>query len=454
VASILFPRQSEFGLETARYMTAVCTRRAGKSYACAVKLLDTALRKPGSVALYITLSRINAKRLVWGILKELNERHGLGGEVLEGDLCIRLRNGSAVYLSGASDEGEVEKFRGLALSVVVVDEAQAFPRYLQRLVDEVLAPALMDFAGQLALIGTPGPVPVGYFYDASRNAAWAHHAWSVVHNPHVLAKSGQTPTQLLQAELERRGVTAEDAVIQREWFGRWVLDRSALVFAWDAQRNGRTPRQDCQHYVVGVDLGFDDADAVAVLGWRDDSPEVDLVYEWVGAKQGVTPLMERVREVWERYQPIVVVADTGGLGKKIAEEITQRTSIPIEAADKARKLEHIELMNDALRTGRLFAPTDSRFADDCVRVEWDRSNPEKPEISDRYHSDIADAVLYAWRRAMGWLYSPAKPPPPKPQTPEWLAAKRAEAEEELEAEMEREFEVNRQRAAEDEEQWA
>lgn len=449
LASILFEKQLPFGIETSRHVTAVCTRRAGKSYACAAKLIDVARKKPGCVALYITLSRINAKRLVWGIVKELAEKYAVAAKVLEGDLCLELPNGSRIYLSGASDESEVDKFRGLALGVVIVDEAQSFPVYLSKLVDEVLAPALMDFAGQLFLVGTPGPVPVGYFHECSTSPSWVHHAWSVVDNPWIEKKSGFSPQALLAQELERRGVTVDDASIQREWFGRWVLDADALVFKFDAARNGRPPTRGWQHYVIGVDLGFDDADAIAVLGWNDNSPEIDLVEEWVGAKQSITGLMTRVKDAYDRYQPMVVVADTGGLGKKIAEEITQRTGVPIEAAEKERKLEHIELLNDALRTSRFFADPSSRFGDDCMRVEWDRSNPEKPKISERFHSDIADAVLYAWRRAIAWTFVAPAAPQPKRGTVEWFEAEAALAQKELDDEMERGFEENRRAKADE-----
>lgn len=448
LASILFDRQLPFGTETARQVTAVCTRRAGKSYACAAKLIDVARKKPGCVALYVTLSRINAKRLVWGIVKELAEKHAIGAKVLEADLCLELTNGSRIYLSGAADESEVDKFRGLALGVVIVDEAQSFPGYLAKLVDEVLAPALMDFAGQLFLVGTPGPVPVGYFHDCATSPAWAHHAWSVVDNPWIERKSGFTPQALLAQELERRGVAVDEASIQREWFGRWVLDVNALVFRFDQAINGRASTRAWQHYVIGIDLGFDDSDAIATLGWRDDSPVVDLVEEWVGAKQSITGLMERVKSAYDRYQPVAVVADTGGLGKKIAEEITQRTQIPIEAAEKERKLEHIELLNDAMRTARFFAPADSRFAEDCMRVEWDRTSPEKPKISERFHSDIADAVLYAWRRALAWTFAEPKQASPRINTPEWSAQQQAQQQQELEEQMERDFEANRQAKAE------
>lgn len=454
---VLFRQQLPFGKDVARYQTAVTPRRAGKTYAIAAKLLSVALAKPGCVALYITLSRINAKRIVWETLKEMNRSHGLGGVVGEADLCIAFPNAAKVYLSGASDKGEVEKFRGLALGIVLVDEAQSFPSYLESLVDEVLVPALTDYAGTLALVGTPGPVPIGYFFDKTTNPAWSHHGWSVFDNVHLSKKSGRTTRSLLEDELARRGITEDDPIIRREWFGEWVLDTNSLVFRYDPVRNGRAqPDNHHTHFVMGIDLGFDDADAICVLGWSDESPELDLVYELVMAKQTITPLMKQVEAVYARFRPQEVVCDMGGLGKKIAEELQQRTGIPIEAADKQRKLEHIELMNDALRTSKFFAPADSRFAEDCMLVEWDKTNPEKPKISDRFHSDICDAVLYAWRHCQQWLYVEPKKPAAKINSAEWRAQLQAAQQQEVEDQFEAEFTKNaqEQREAQELNEWS
>jgi hypothetical protein len=308
-----------------------------------------------------------------------------------------------------------------------------------------LAPALSDFDGSLVLVGTPGPVPTGYFHECAHSPKWAHHAWTIFDNPHILRKSGKTPRQLLDEELERRGVPEADPVIQREWFAKWTIDTNSLVFQFDARRNARTVGEDFHSdFVMGIDLGFDDADAISVLGWSDKSPDLDLVREVVTPKQNISALMAQVQSIYDRFKPLAVVCDTGGLGKKIAEELQERTGIPIEAADKARKLEHIELLNDAMRTGRFFAPESSRFAADCLLVEWDKSNPEKPKISDRFHSDICDSVLYAWMRCQQWLYVPPKAKASPVNSPAWYVEQAAAAQKVLDDEMDAEFERNKQ----------
>lgn len=454
--SVLFRQQLPFGLDQSRYQTAVTPRRAGKTFAIAAKLLSVAQQKRGCAALYITLSRLNAKRIVWETLKTMNAAHGIGGEVFEADLCIKLPNGSSIYLSGANDRSEVEKFRGMALGIVIIDEAQSFPAFLKQLVDEVLTPALTDYAGIIALVGTPGPVPIGYFYERSTASGWVHHNWSVFDNLHLEAKSGRSVQSLLDEALEVRGVTVDDPVIQREWFGRWVLDTNSLVFRYDKERNDRQAPP-CEHHVLCIDLGFDDADALGVLGWNDDSPNLYLVREKVMAKQTLTPLMAQVQEFYAEFNPMAVVCDMGGLGKKIAETLQERTGIPIEAAEKDRKLEHIELFNDAMRTGRFFAPASSRFAQDCLKVEWDRTNPEKPKISERFHSDICDAVLYGWRKCLQWLYEEPKAKPAARGTVEFVIEQQQREQEQQEAAWQQRIDENVQLKTEQQEnddQWA
>ena len=408
VAQYCFPEQLEFIQDKARFKTAVCSRRSGKTIACAADLIDTALKFPKSKNLYITLSRANAKRILWPELLAINEQYKLMAHTNETELSMQFINGSIIYLSGAKDRTEIEKFRGLALKKVYIDECQSFRAYIQNLVDEVISKALFDYAGTLCLIGTPGPVPAGYFYEAAHSPNWSHHAWTFFQNPHIAIKSGQSHDQVLQEDLNRTGLTIEDPTIQREVFGRWVTDSDSLVFKYNPALNHYTRTPDCGgtwKFVVGVDIGYDDADAIAVIGWNDKIKESYLIEEYVMEKSDITTLADEIQARVTKYNPLKVVMDTGGLGKKIAEELQRRRSLPIKAAEKQRKVEFIELLNDAMRTKRFMARKDTQFAEDCLKVEWDEGKKFE-KISDKFHSDITDAVLYAFRESLHWLHKP------------------------------------------------
>lgn len=423
---LCFDKQLEFITDTHRWKTACCGGRAGKTVADAAYLINAANSKPRSVALYLTLSRNNAKKLVWPELLNINSTYKLGGIPNESDLSLKMQNGSFIYASGASHAKEIEKFRGLPLVLCIIDEIQSFPSYVQRLIDDVVSKRLFDFNGTLALTGTPGPTPAGYFYDTCQNIQYKHFHWTMFDNPWIQIKSGKTPQLLLDEEMQRKGVTLDDPSIQREVFGKWTLDTNALVFRYDLNKNHyeelpQFPKP--WSHIIGVDLGYDDADAIAVIGWNEASPATYLVAEEIQQKQGITELALKIESLIARYNPIRIVMDTGGLGKKIAEEIRTRYAIPIMAAEKVRKFEFIELLNDAMRTSRFYANRKSRFAHDSQLIEWDR-DPERvsetPKIRDSYHSDICDAVLYAFRECLHWLHEP-EPARIEPATPEWYA---------------------------------
>lgn len=418
----LFKEQLDFVRDPAPFKTAVCTRRSGKTIACAADLIYTAKNNRGVICVYITLSRSNAKKIIWPEIKKINRDYQLGGVPNESELSLRFpKEDSVVYCSGASDKTEIEKFRGLAIKKAYLDESQSFPQYIKDLVDDVISPALMDYAGVLCLIGTPGPVPTGFFYDCANSSDWSHHAWTFWSNPYIALKSGLTHKEVLDRELKRRGVSSEDPSIQREWFGKWILDSDALVFHYKKERNDYfdIPEKDLT-YILGVDFGYSDADAIAVLAWSENSPVTYLVDELVVNKQGITELARQIESFQRRYNVSKIVADFGALGKKISEEIIRRFHIPLEPADKTRKIESIELLNDAMRRGHFKAKANSRFANDCMLVEWDKdkSSPEKKIVSNRFHSDICDAVLYSFRNSPAFTWTPA-PIRPKVGTTEW-----------------------------------
>lgn len=437
-----FPEQLAFITDEESFATAVCSRRAGKTVACAADLVDTTQRRPSTISLYITLSRASAKRIIWPEILELNRRYQLGGATNIADLSMTFPNGSVIYLSGAKDKSEIEKFRGLPLALCYIDEAQAFGSFIEELIDDVIAKALYDYNGRLRVIGTPPPIPTGYFHKICHSTEWKNFHWTMLQNPWLLKKSGLTPMQLIEKDMKRKGVTIEDPGIQRECFGKWVTDSNALVFRYTKELNGYEELPTVKgtgnwNYIIGVDLGYDDADALAVLAYHDNLQAVFVVEEITRNKQTLSDLVDLITAKIGKYDPHSIVMDAGGLGKKIVESISSRFSVGIKAAEKARKFEYIELLNDSLRTGKFFARTDGKFANDTQLVEWnrDKSTGDRLVVSDRFHSDITDAVLYAFRESLHFL-SQAEPATIRPGSPEWTKKEIIEMEETAEAMME------------------
>lgn len=395
-----------------------CGRRAGKTRGLAVGLLAKIREPPFSNVFYLTLTLKNAKRIIWSELKRLNDLFALGGEPNESEGYLRFPSLGAdvhLYLGGVKDATEIEKLRGVSGKLYVVDEVQAMPqRVLVPLLKDVIRPALLDYQGELWLSGTPGALRAGYFWDVDQGRlanAWEHHSWTVRDNVRLPARVAGASIDAILAEILRENAwTPDDPTFRREYLGEWVEDTGALVFRLTSANHYDTlPDGGRWRYVMGVDLGFEDADALAVLGWREHERIVYLVEEATYRKSGVTELAERIGELYRKYKPHRLVADFGGLGKKIGEEIRSRHGLPMEPADKARKLEHIELLNDAFRRGHFMCRAPGPFAEDCAIVQWDQDAKARGirKIAEDYHSDITDAVLYAYRAAMAWLETPA-----------------------------------------------
>jgi hypothetical protein len=212
-----------------------------------------------------------------------------------------------------------------------------------------------------------------------------------------------------------KGISDSDPGFRRETYGIWIEDLDSLVFKFNKDINiyKTLPSHSAEgikltyEYIFGIDIGYNDSDAIAVLAYNYEEKKVHLVDEFVKAKQDITSLVKEIKRLQDHYKPVKMVLDAGALGKKIQEEILQRHGLNLEAAEKSRKNEFIELLNDDLRTDKFKAFDNSLFAEDCMLVQWDKESkirtPDRPKISDTYHSDICDAVLYAWRECRHFL---------------------------------------------------
>ncbi len=410
IREFLFKEQLAFVHDPARYATAVCSVRAGKTTACAADLVDTALRMPGTIGLYITLARSSAKRIVWPELHKINREFRLGATPNEQDLSLKFPNGSIIYCSGASNEPEIEKFRGLSnVALVYIDESQAFRSFIKELVEEIIVKRLYDTNGRCRLIGTPGPIPSGYFYEASQSSKWSHHAWTLHSNTWIERKSGKTVEELIQQDMDRKGVGIDDPSIQRECFGKWVKDENSLLLNYEAAINDfETLPIDQYDYILGIDLGFRDSDALVLLAYSPSSPVTWLVEEVITPNQLTDDLAQQIKILEAKYGNMTMVADAGGLGKKVVQDLMARYNFYIEQADKLGKIADYKFLNNALRTGMFKAKKETRFAEDCniLEKDLDKSTPEKTIV--KGHSDAVDAALYAFGLSPAYNYTPTK----------------------------------------------
>lgn len=408
-----FDAQFKFISDTSRFKTACTSRRAGKSGGIIRDMVGTCLTEKNIICLYVTITSRNARNIIWGDLKRLLEDYKIPVKTDDTRMTVVFKEtGSEIRVGGAKDESQIENYRGWKLRKAYVDEAQSFRPYLRYFIDDILLPSLRDLRGDLMITGTPGPLLSGPFYEYTHSEFLSHHHWTAFDNPfmHNIEK-GMDLNLTLAEERQMRGITETDPSYIRETFGKWIEDLDSLVykFSRDKNRFGALPDEKLE-YIFGIDIGYEDSDAIAVIGYSHTSNFCYLVEEVITGKQDITSLSNQIRALQEKYKPVKMVMDAGALGKKIQEEIRLRQGLVIEAADKHRKFEFITLLNDDLRTGKFKAYPNSRFEQDCFLVQWDKSTPGKLKISDSYHTDIGDAVLYGWRECRHYFQMDKKPP--------------------------------------------
>lgn len=398
----LFDEQKAFAFDTSSFRAAICTRRAGKSELAARLLAHAAQKHPGSISLYIALTRDSAESILWPILVKMNEDYELGWTMLEGSLIVVTAEGSIIRLVGADMKNFINRLRGPKYAIAIIDEAQSFGSHLKELVDDVLEPALMDLQGPLCLFGTPGPTPFGYFFEVTekRKHGFSLHKWSLLQNPFL-----PHAKDFIEKLLERKGWTHDNPTYRREWLGEWVLDVDALFYKYLEGRNDfkELPQNIELTNVMAIDYGFNDETAFGIVTYSKDSPKTFIRH--VEGHRGMIPtvIAGRIRQLMDTYKPTRIIADTGGLGKSITEEMKIRYGLPIFPADKREKLTNVHLMNGDFIDGNcLVHESLSRLTEQYKTLTRTDDGFETPGIP----NDLCDVSLYGWKLARGYSFRP------------------------------------------------
>jgi phage terminase large subunit len=433
----LFDHQRAFMQDTRKLKAALCSRRAGKSHMAGCYVIAEALKHPTCTVPYVALTRGHAKRIMWRTLLDLTRPYSPQVNLTE--LRITLPNGSDIVLAGANDEATAEVFRGQKFPLVVLDECASFRSHFKEMVEEVIEPALIDYNGTLAMIGTPSAACRGLFFDATTNkdSPYSVHRWTILDNPFI----PHAKTWLAE-RMKERGWTEDTPAYRREWLGEWVASTDSQVYAFSKERNMATTLPTKMDYILGIDLGYDDETAFVVVGYRPDDPRVYVVETYAKSEMIISDIIRKIEELTERYKSFArIVADTGGLGKQIAAELRKRYGVPVFPAEKTQKAEFIQLVNDDFRSGRVLVhPQEINFIEEISALQWDEEKEGRFIEDPRFANHRCDAFLYAWRESNHYLQkTPDKAP--EPFSDSWYK----QEEDRMLKEIQRQFEDDKKR---------
>lgn len=420
--------------DRARYILALCSRRAGKTYAMATILIATARDNPGSNSVYIALTRGQAKRIMWTeIWKPLCDKWGVDCKHNEADLATTFANGSHVYFSGTDDVEHIKTQLGSKLTLAIIDECQSQKdSVLEPLVKVILPPALSDVGGRLILAGTIPESPAGFFWRSWISGRWSMHNWSRFDNPHLLDQQ-----QMLADFLALTGLDSDDPLVLRDWYGQLVFDPTALAFRYVVERNGfpigseevdpegkwivRIAPADiiasCTEFSVGGDPGTRDRSVLEVNGWSTKHKNIFQVYEWATKRNAMTAWSgfgPRLDQIQRMFAPSRHFVDFSGSQMTLDNFRTDFGVYVLHAAKKVDRKGQVDRVNDLLQTGRAHAMIGSDLEGDWLKTQWDKNKREKGlfDWSSHNHPDAADADRYS---KQGYFDAFIPPEPPKPE---------------------------------------
>jgi hypothetical protein len=204
-----------------------------------------------------------------------------------------------------------------------------------------------------------------------------------------------------------------------------VVDTSKLVYKYLEGRNDFSTlpvfpgERGRWHYVLGIDLGYEDDSAFVVAAYHDFDRTLYFLESYAEKRLDITDVANKAKGYAFRYGLDAMVID--GANKQAVEEMRRRHDLPLTAADKTGKADFIELMNAEFIKGlvKLDPVKCAVMVDEYGGLIWDeRSSKREEHPSCSQHS--LDSALYSWRHCYQYL-SVLPEAPPIPGTPEWYA---------------------------------
>ena len=443
------PKQADFVFDTARRVSLLTGRGAGKTTGELMRMIRVMVRRTTN-CVYIAATKDSAERLAWNDLKRLEDILGLGAGIRgfnETKKTLRLPNGSTLLLFGCDDKNDIQKLRGTTWHEVAIDEVASIKKELLfELLHEVLGPRMV---GTIVVLGTPGKTLAGMFYDATRPGSeehrpysdrdsleyanwikWSSHSWNIKDG----VDAGIAPmVELYREQLltkEREGYSDDNPFWLREYLGVWASDGSANVYIYSAHRklesgvtvewNQWTPKMGHDGfailpdhikdwgYGIGIDVGFKDAFAMEVFAFSYSDPARTLyhVYEVYRTRLGVRDFAkifigEDLNH--NRYGgvvgaigwPDILVGDFAGSGEFFMNELREY-GITVAAADKPYKYKEnaIELVNSDLHEGRIKMMNGSKVEGEMLSLQWVVDTYGKRQENKNQANHGCDAATY------------------------------------------------------------
>lgn len=388
--------QAQIRREARRFNVVDCGRRFGKTLFGGDLLVESVLR--GEPAAWFAPSY---KYLieVWDAVTDTLAP--IITEVNKTDKRLKTMSGGVVRMWTLQDK---DAGRGDAYARVVIDEAAMVPN-LMSIWDNAIRPTLTDYQGDAWIFSTP----------KGHNAFW--QMWQRGQGGEPDWRSWKFPTAanpyMLASEIEQARRTLPERVFAQEYLAEFMEDAGGVfrrVMAAATLEPQDEPTVGHQ-YVMGVDWGKQNDWTVITVVDATAQP-ARLVH--LDRFNQIDYALQRARlmALAERWQPMVVLAESNAMGEPIIEQL-QREGLPVRGftTTNASKAEAIEALALAFEQGALQIINDATLIAELQAYEMGRtpSGMVRYSAPEGMHDDCVMALAIGWHaaaRPRGVTYGP------------------------------------------------
>ena len=404
IRNTLYDKQQEvYDNSTDKFMIVINSRRSGKTELMG-RLLAKRVCRPDQHCVYINRSFDAAVRQIQKPLETALEAAGLHytGTINGGK--IEFDNGSWILIVGNNNASDVNKLRGEKLALVLCDEC-GHMRHLRELINEIIAPATMDYAdSQIVMVGTPPRTRNGFVQELWEKGNIKKYHWTFKDNPFIPNKDN-----VIQEACEMFGVSPDSNFIKREYLGDMYAYDTEAIYVKHYDKAEPDKNKLYSHAYVGVDWGYEDKAAVVGMLADKNAKKLYIVKDWSEAKKGIVEISQRVQEMVEYLKNNYrldrepqVICDTNE--KSAAQDLYTTYHIPnVMLAYKYDLNYALDQLSDwFIASTVVVSPNAKATIEDADNMIWKR-NEDTDQIvheldDDSYHGNAMFAVLYASRQ--------------------------------------------------------
>lgn len=399
-----FPKQYAAALDKAPFKAVNCTRRAGKTTGEVGEQLEEAvIKSPGTKHLFMALTLDSARNIAWDMIQEmleknkiLNKSHRQTGEIFFG-------NGSYYKFFGVdASYQEMKKVLGGKYKTVKIDESGSMRNSLRTLCYQMIGPALVDQDGRLTLLGTAENIPKTFFEEVvtGKEQGWSVHKWLTIDNPYMREKWQK---HLDWIDQNNPGFK-ETSEYKTHYLNEWCADDNLLIIRHQEGFNECNSKPSGElFYCLGVDLGFNDASSFTVCAFSRRDPHLYVLESFKRSGMDFTDVARTIRNLQGLYDFHKIIVD--GSAKQGVEELRNRHSLPLVAAEKTDKETFLRALSDDYKQGRIKVVKEKskQLIEEQSQLMWLKdANKEDP----RCENHCNDSLLYAWRDCKNYMFEP------------------------------------------------